>query len=761
MTRPPVSVIIPVWNRLEFTQHCLAALAAHTPYDLYEVIVVDNGSTDGTRGFLATLEGDVTVIANPVNLGFARACNQGARAARGRYLLFLNNDTAPQPGWLEALLEAAARDPRIAVVGAKLLYPDDTIQHAGVALLRDSPYPISPVHLHRLKPRDFAAADEEREVAAVTGACMLIRADVFREVGGFDEAYLNGYEDVDLCLQVRDRGYRVVYTPKSVVYHHESATPGRHARERENLSYLHVKWLGRLPPGVLAEDAPAPEEAMAADDGAGRGAASVVVVTYNSLPTIAPCLRSLVRTLAPADEAIVVDNASRDGTREYLGRVVSAWDRFRVLLNDRNLGFSRACNQGLGLARGDLIVFLNPDTVVPPRWLSRLAAHLSDPGVGAVGPLSDRVAGLQKHELYLGGLVLPPGAPVGEVAEALYRQNGGGSVEARMLIGFCLMVPRRVLEEVGPLDEDLFLGHEDLELSWRLSRRGYRLLVATDVFVRHHGHVSFRSDPEAKTGYLTRQSANILAAKLSEAYAPGPVPPPEELWGMSWFQPCRALASVVIPCAKGEPQWRPTVERLVQHTPQPVEIILCGQGAPTEEPAWLGRLVARRGTPVILRPGGDTFAAACNRGSAAARGDHLVLLAEGALVTRHWLARLQAAVHGTGAGAVAAVSRPVADAELPDPDGWAAAHFLEHAGELGEAPGTTSPCLLITRAAWQAAGGLDETRPSRTDALADLFLRLRQAGFGVLSCEDVLIPCLETPEDGPATGPQNNGGTSR
>lgn len=233
------SIVIPVWNKVKLTAQCLQALAGATTDVSYEVIVVDNGSTDETAEFLKQLQGDVHIIRNEENLGFAKACNQGARAARGRYVVFLNNDTIPLANWLAPLVREVEEHADVGVVGSKLLYADGTVQHAGVVFMRSH---LSPYHVYRAASADLPAVNQRREFQAVTGACMLIRREVFEAVGGFDEAFVNGFEDVDLCLKVKDKGYHVIYQPRSVLYHLESQTPGRKARDEDNNRLLQDRW---------------------------------------------------------------------------------------------------------------------------------------------------------------------------------------------------------------------------------------------------------------------------------------------------------------------------------------------------------------------------------------------------------------------------------------------------------------------------------------------------------------------------------------
>ncbi len=173
---PPVSIVIPLFNNVELTKQCFSSLVDNTPPNEYELIFVDNGSTDGTGTYLRSLHGKIKVISNEQNLGFAKACNQGAKAADGKYLLFLNNDTIPQPRWLEEMLRTAESDENIGIVGNKLLHPDGSIQHAGVVFWRNG----LPYHIYKECPGDLPAANIERDYQSVTAACMLIEKRAIR-----------------------------------------------------------------------------------------------------------------------------------------------------------------------------------------------------------------------------------------------------------------------------------------------------------------------------------------------------------------------------------------------------------------------------------------------------------------------------------------------------------------------------------------------------------------------------------------------------
>ena len=338
---PLVSIVIPVFNRLELTKGCLEALRATTP-EPHEVIVVDNGSSDGTADYLRAeaQEGRLRCLVNDENRGFGAACNQGARLARGEFLVLLNNDTIPKQGWLGALLETMS-DPSIGIAGSRLLYPDGRIQHAGIVWNGQGRLD----HAHRFAAGDSPAVLAPADYTAVTGASLIVRRDTFFELGAFDDAIHMYVEDVDLCIRAWAAGLRVTYCPASVLVHLENASMTDIAWRDENViagwQRLEERWAGRWPDTVrrLAwpQQLPGSPRHLAAlafaDD----------VLAHPEL------LEEWGRAFAPADAKLVVYGPGRDAASlaASLGEVV----------------------MGIGNPELDLLALTAPAGAAPPAEL--------------------------------------------------------------------------------------------------------------------------------------------------------------------------------------------------------------------------------------------------------------------------------------------------------------------------------------------------------------------------------------------------------
>ncbi len=245
--------MIPVHGKCAYTVACLRSLARHGAGVPFEVIVVDDASPDDTVMVLGQVEG-LRLLRNGENLGFVGSCNAGAAAARGEFVVFLNNDTQVTAGWIDALLRCFAERPACGIAGSRLVYPDGRLQEAGALVFADG----SGWNVGRFEPRDAAPFRYRRRTDYVSGAALMIRRETFERIGGFDPRYAPAYyEDADLAFAVRRLGLEVCYEPASTVVHCEGISAGtdldagmkRH--QRPNQAVFADKWkveLGRQPP---------------------------------------------------------------------------------------------------------------------------------------------------------------------------------------------------------------------------------------------------------------------------------------------------------------------------------------------------------------------------------------------------------------------------------------------------------------------------------------------------------------------------------
>ena len=248
---PEVSIIIPAYNHIEYTIRCLAAIQRCPSEAACEIIVVDDASSDATGSLLSCIPG-LRYVRNPENQGFLRTANRGAGLAQGRYLLLLNNDTQVQPGWLDRLLDTFTTVPETGIAGAKLIYPSGHLQEAGAALRPDGTVDLIGLNDDPAKPLYNGVP---RSVDHCSGACLLIKTALFRELGGFDERYAPAYyEDCDLSLRVIERGLKVIYQPAAEVIHHLSITTDQDGHKLQQIERNRAIYLERWRKVLKARD---------------------------------------------------------------------------------------------------------------------------------------------------------------------------------------------------------------------------------------------------------------------------------------------------------------------------------------------------------------------------------------------------------------------------------------------------------------------------------------------------------------------------
>jgi GT2 family glycosyltransferase len=557
------SIVIPVHDGVDLTKRCLDILLAQDLGDA-EIVVVDDASGDGTAEEVAGYEG-IRVVRNESNQGFAGSCNAGAACATGEQLVFLNNDTRPTDGWLDALLAYAREHPRAGIVGAKLLWPNGSVQHAGVGITRTKDVR----HLYAGFPSDHPAVDRSRPFQVVTAACMLVRREVFEALGGFDPAFVNGYEDVDLCLRAGELGQEVHYCHECVVYHLESSTRGRDPHtDAANSSLYHRRWDDRVRPDDVThyvEDglvdltyhydavrlsvdpllgattnggagelstllalresqvfalqrenaqlarsvngsAPAPGGARHATVERDAPAASVIVPVDH--PDVLPLL---VAALARQDVALDTFDVWVMHPESSVRQELDAGDlALSQIAHGPHGGRAAGLNRGIREARGNVILLLGDDIVPPPGFVSaHLAAHAADPDENVVA---------------IGGGVFPP--RLRDTAFRRWLDESGEQFGVSFTSGrtpppgwfWCgnTSLKRDFLLSGDMFDERLSLAAwDDYELGLRLEERGMVTRYLPEALGTHEHPVTVGERR------MVMHDAGVSAARFDDIYPPG------------------------------------------------------------------------------------------------------------------------------------------------------------------------------------------------------------------------------------------------
>ena len=538
-----VSIIIPTFNKIEFTKGCIEAIQKNTNSSIsHEIIIVDNASQDETVSYLAQISKEIRISLKAIsldkNLGFAKANNLGSEFARGKYLLFLNNDTKPQPNWLKNLLAVIENDEKVAAVGSKLLFPDGKIQHAGVAIIDDrkTPDPLLAYHLYWKSESHLKDANIRKSYQALTAACLLVRKRSFEFVEGFDEGYWNGYEDVDLCFKLREQNEFLIYVPESELIHYESQSgPERFSKVKENISLLHKKWLDKIKPDFIVEqggstiisdsnqikiynrDEVNTDNIITNDY---KPLTSILVLTHNQFAYTKAFIDSVFQFTSVPFELIIVDNASYDDTVKYLEDLGKTDKRVKVIFNKENLGFPKGVNQALRIAEGNYSLMANNDIIVADGWLERMIEIAeSDSSIGIVGPISNAVSGLQSDKDAKYNSI----EGMHKYAFEIKEKNRNQIFEFPRVAFLCTLIKKEVIEKIGGLDERFSPGNfEDDDFCLRAQIAGYKTVIAKDVFIHHFGSKSFAADGVKKYEERLETNKKIFIEKWGAD--------PEEIW---------------------------------------------------------------------------------------------------------------------------------------------------------------------------------------------------------------------------------------
>ncbi len=679
------SIIIPVFNKAAFTRQCLDTLRPTLEgAGEGEIIVVDNASSDETQELLAGYPW-IRMIRNEVNAGFAGANNQAAGVARGEYLVLLNNDTKAFPGWLRAML-ATAEDPGVGAVGARLVFPNDTIQHAGVVVApsllgRQS---ISPFHHNFMVPLDEPDVLIRRDFQIVTGACLVTSRRLYDELGGLDERYWNGYEDVDYCLKVRARGLRVVYEPNAVLYHYESQSGVQRFRKAAwNTELLEERWRGKvafdagvtnLSRGLVRRVTREPRGGM----------------IWNVFPI--PATAVVVHGAEPAAGRVAFERALRTSSVP-IGTIVWAF-------GDDVVDVARDAMEVRGHR---YIAFVRGDAAVAPGWLDELSSQVE----GSV----DALAATYAPELPTGTNVAPLGADARCTLLALHR------------------LPQHVrLGHFPTLDgalADLSLRALDLELG---TRGASRPIAAV-------GGPARDSTFEATYGFavsdVLRDDREAVRQRLARR-----------------LKPARGLVSIVTLSWNALEFTKLALDSIGKYTSEPYEVVVVDNGSRPDAVGYLHSIEDPH-VRVVYNDSNLGYGRGNNVGMAHARGDYVVLLNNDVIVTEGWLDGLLdpfARIPGLGVSAPrsnrVAGSQVVDDASYADADGIQRYARERHkrwhrSGYITER--AIGLCLCIDRRVIDEVGGFDDRFGMGNFEDDDLCIRIRAAGYRIYVCDDVFI----------------------
>lgn len=560
---PVTSIIILTHNQLNYTKKCIDSIFTHTQKP-FELIVVDNGSTDGTVEYLESevggqgegiddsliggfddwgrdggqgkraddsligrlddwgkqggRKGEVRIIKNKENLGFAAGNNQGMAAARGDYILLMNNDIVVTPNWLERMVSCSERDPKIGIVGPMSNYV------SGPQLVENVTYDIQT--LNGLE--DFATkfsdqhGGQSQHFLRVVGFCMLIKRAVIDRIGGMDAGYgLGNFEDDDFSLRATLAGFESWIAKDCFIHHFGSRTfIGAKIDYRESLSrnweIFKKKWgfpkempygsynateilkKGFIPEkhyyplsgkpastiqkatGQVEDDAPIQPQVVFKKK-MEPGMVTIIIPVSRTSKYLKKCVFSINAHTPMPHEILFVDNGCKAGTLKWIRQAVKGKSNYRLIKAGKNSLLSKSYNMGMEASSGEYIIFLRDHVIVADGWLDGMLKCINRAeDVGIVGPMTNAKS--------VGVQCVADSGHVGidqleKYAGAFSERNRHRRVPSREVAGFCLLFRRSLVQQIGLFDEELEEGCESEDYCVRAALEGYKNLIAGDVFI--------------------------------------------------------------------------------------------------------------------------------------------------------------------------------------------------------------------------------------------------------------------------------------
>ncbi len=450
---PKVSIIIINNNNARNLEYCIKNILENTAYPNYEILIVDNASTDNSRDYLIALESKfdfIKVIYNDKNLGFIKANNIGIKEASGEYLVLLSPEAVVPKGWINTMMKYL-KDESIGMIG-----PTTNIK--GNQTATNIAYNYYEEYLDFSEKVLYDNFYKYNDINELSLFCTMFRKEVVEKVGLIpdekEETVYNKFEEYDYSIKIKNSGLRLICC-KDLYVHVGTGS----------LREFHQK---------------------------GQKKVAIIILSYNLLDkTTKPCIESIYRAKTHCDfEVLVVDNLSTDGTRDYLLSAKDEYKNLRLLFNEQNLGFAGGNNAGMKAIQADYYILLNSDTIVTDYWIDKIVDFMeTHPEVGMAGPITNSAGNEQM-------IYVKSTTEEEIIKEGLeWANKHSKDYFFTNLLGFyCVAIRKEILDNVGYLDEAYGIGmFEDDDFSLRVMKAGYKLAVLENVFIYHKGSVSFSS----------------------------------------------------------------------------------------------------------------------------------------------------------------------------------------------------------------------------------------------------------------------------